>query len=165
MTDGERARERRSNRTGLAAAAATAFGLAAAGCAATAGGEGGNGLAALLDADRAFAAQSRAEGVASAFAAFVSDDTVLLPTGAEPVIGADAVARHLAGSPEGVTLDWTPVDGRVATAGDVGVTWGRYSLSAPVSDGASEELVGSYVTVWRREPDGGWRAAIQIGNK
>lgn len=115
----------------------------------------------LIDIDRAFSARSKEVGTKTAFAEFIAEDGVLLPTGAEAKKGAAAIARHLAEAKESGVLTWTPEEAVVAASGDVGATWGRYEL---VLAGAAP-LAGKYVTVWRRGEDGKWRARMAIGNK
>ena len=49
-----------------------------------------------------------------------------------------------------------------ATAGDMGVSRGRWS-SIPKAAGG-KPISGSYVTVWRKNAAGKWKGSIDIGN-
>jgi ketosteroid isomerase-like protein len=63
----------------------------------------------------------------------------------------------------GVTLTWRPHTAEAASSGDLGFTLGEYRLTQRSSGGQVETAIGSYVTIWRRGPDGWWRAAVDIG--
>jgi quercetin dioxygenase-like cupin family protein len=62
-------------------------------------------------------------------------------------------------STPGFSLRWTPVKADVSAAGDVGYTVGTYEASM---NGATEK--GKYVVVWKKQPDGTWKAAEDIFN-
>jgi ketosteroid isomerase-like protein len=68
---------------------------------------------------------------------------------------------------EGTHLRWQPLWAEVS--GDLGYTTGRWQFHQPKKDGpeaGKDEVVqqGRYVTVWRRQADGSWRAAFDLGN-
>jgi ketosteroid isomerase-like protein len=113
----------------------------------------------LLIADRGLAAAGRVDGAAQALAAVATDDVRALWPGAAPAIGRDsaarAVAAHVARAP-GAAIEYQTTEARLARAGDMGVTWGTYTLRVP--DAAPTEY-GSYLRVWTRE-NGGWRVLL-----
>ena len=49
-----------------------------------------------------------------------------------------------------------------AKAGDMGLTWGRWTYT-PREAGAKLST-GRYVTVWRKNAKGAWKAIIDMGN-
>lgn len=65
------------------------------------------------------------------------------------------------------TLKWAPEDAAVSKSGDIGYTWGSYELTSAVKEGAPPPTVtrGRYLTIWRKEVGGRWRAIVDIGNK
>ncbi len=117
----------------------------------------------LLAADRAFAALSRAEGPAAAFAAYLTDDALQLPAGAAPVRGGANIAAGIAEVPD-MSLDWEPVEGGVADAGDMGWTWGRYTATYPGPEGETATSHGKYLNVWIKDDAGDWRVRVDMGN-
>lgn len=117
----------------------------------------------LLEADRAFAARALEVGAAAAFADFMAEDGKLLGAAAEPVEGAQAIYDVMAAMPAEAELSWTPVEAMVAESGELGFTWGSYRLAAPGPDGEMQVQNGRYLTVWRKDAQGRWRGAIDIG--
>jgi hypothetical protein len=93
---------------------------------------------ALMDADRAFAADADARGVHAAFTAALAEDAVIFRPEAVP--GQKWLAANPEDSPP---LAWEPDGAEVAGSIDLGVTTGTWALGSDDS--------GRYVTVWRRE--------------
>ena len=119
--------------------------------------------AAILKADRDFCALSVSEGTAKAFRDTVdlTDSRAFAGVG-DPVRGSAAIfAQYAKDSPPGTSLTWEPSEAFAGT-GDMGVTWGRWTFTLP--KGAGKNATGRYVTVWRKDAAGVWKALIDIGN-
>jgi ketosteroid isomerase-like protein len=145
---------------GMPAAGSTAV-AAAAGSSAEPVREAGVDLAAerarLGETDRAFSRLSRQQGMRAAFLAYLAGDAVLFRPG--PVPGrAFLEARP---SPP-IELIWAPIYSAVAASGDLGYTTGPYEVRDTGPDRALEEQ-GYYVTIWRKQADGGWKVAVDQG--
>ena len=119
--------------------------------------------AALLKADRDFAACSQAHGVAEAFRAFAAENALSLPMDGMPIHGREAIAQSVTGLPAGA-LTWQPVAADIARSGDLGYTWGTYELHARDDGGNPVTRHGKYVTVWKKQRDGSWKFVVDIGN-
>ena len=115
-------------------------------------------LGELLDADRAFAAKARADGVPAAFAAFADDNAIMLSRQAITQ-GHDAIVSRFANWPAGQHIEWAPEAGRVSERGDMGWTWGNATYIA--ADGARTS--GRYISIWTRDLDGNWKYALDAG--
>jgi ketosteroid isomerase-like protein len=117
----------------------------------------------LLAADRALYAAVAAHD-AEAFADLVDEAAVFF--GTDVARGRTAVAEAwqpiVAGE---LDLRWAPDEGHVSTSGDLGYTIGTAEYRVPGEDGATVLLSAQYVTIWRRGPDGIWRAAVDIGTR
>lgn len=100
----------------------------------------------VVDAERAFAADSAKDGVKASFLKWSAPDAIVFAP--EP---ASAKAVYTAQKDEGRRrhLEWRPVWAGLAASGDLGFTTGPFSLNG--------EPAGSYFTVWKRQPDGAWR--------
>ncbi len=121
----------------------------------------GDGVDVLVAADRAFAAMAKEQGTMNAFKAYAAEDAVSFGAAWEPAIGPAAIAA--ATGNEG-TLSWVPIDGKIAKGGDIGYTWGRFKFEAPQKDGkSSPPVLGKYVTIWQKQPDGGWKFVLDTG--
>ena len=111
----------------------------------------------VLAAERAFAARAAEIGVAPSFLEYMTDDAVIL---APDVVLAKAFYGK-APPPKlpkdgGTLLDWWPNFAGVARSGDLGFTTGPASVN-----GGKPEIF--YVTVWTRQPDGGWKWVFDGG--
>jgi|ERR1019366_3583284 ketosteroid isomerase-like protein len=111
----------------------------------------------LLEVERGFSRESVERGMATAFREHLAEDAVEL-AGAQPIHGREAIAKALEDPPGGprTQLEWSPEDGLVS--GDLGYTWGHYTLTA---NGKSEH--GKYLSVWRRGEGGVWKVIADIG--
>jgi ketosteroid isomerase-like protein len=63
------------------------------------------------------------------------------------------------------TLTWKPREVEVSASGDLGFTIGDFEVRTRDAKGGSRSARGSYVTVWKRGPDGTWRAVVDIGTR
>ena len=61
-------------------------------------------------------------------------------------------------------LTWGPNRAEVSNSGDLGYTVGEFSISGVDADGAHTGGNGVYVSVWRRQDDGGWKVEMTLGN-
>jgi ketosteroid isomerase-like protein len=112
-------------------------------------------VAELLEADRAFAAMARADGVAAAFAHYAASDAIVASSDAV-ASGREGVTQRFATWPQGARLERTPESARVSSRGDMGWTYG--ALVQVAADGTRTS--GRYVSVWTRDYEGAWRYAF-----
>ena len=78
-----------------------------------------------------------------------------------PLRGTAAIsAMAVKNYPPGSHLAWTPVNAFGSKSGDMGVTTGDWTFTAP----GIKPIKGRYVTTWRKTPDGRWKALTDIGN-
>lgn len=116
-----------------------------------------------LEADKAFAALSRAAGAPAAFAALAAESVRMFVPGG-PLKGRAAMNDSFRGLPTGTTLDWVPAEEQLGAAGDHGFTWGRWVRRVPATtDLPARCTTGTYLTVWARQPDGQWKFTADIG--
>lgn len=94
-----------------------------------------------------------------------ADDAVLMTPGAEATSGKDAIAssmKAMAKDPA-FSLQFKTLKVDVAKSGDVGYSWGTYqmTMSNPAGKGTLNDH-GSYVTIYRKQADGSWKAVEDI---
>jgi ketosteroid isomerase-like protein len=118
----------------------------------------------IFAADSAFARRSMDSGPPAAFVAFAAPDAISLPGGAHIVFGREAIRAEFADWPAGATLDWAPIAGEAADAGELGCTVGLASFTGHGENGAVRHSFSKYLTVWRRQPDGAWKFVADAGN-
>lgn len=95
------------------------------------------------------------------FVSYLAADATMYPPGMPAVRGTDTIRKtfaEMSGAP-GFALSWTATKADVAASGDLGTTVGTYEMTMA---GASEK--GKYVTVWKKQADGSWKATDDIFN-
>ena len=114
----------------------------------------------LEAADRAFAADTHARGVAGWAAAFAADGATWSGVGGW-VRGPAAIEKDMADSLQELELAWTPITSRMGPTGNVGFTIGQFTAIDRKS--AAAVLHGSYITIWKQQTDGSWKVVIDSG--
>ncbi len=121
----------------------------------------------LLETDRTQAeAYSTSETpLDTIFASFTDDARVLAPgiPMAEGWEASRAVFATLEALP-GYSLEYSPAIADVGGAADLGYTIGTYHMKLPGSDGSIVEIDGKYLSIWKRQPDGNWKIAVDMFN-
>ena len=115
----------------------------------------------LLKTDQSFSEYSKNHGMEEAFLEFLADDAVLLNENSMPILGIEEIKKlYDAGDDSGYELTWEPMDAVVASSGDLGYTYGVYTLK-----GNNEVKQGTYVSIWRIGSDGRWKLVLDTGNE
>ena len=114
----------------------------------------------IIKADETFSNMSRHQGMKKAFLEFIDDNGILLRPGHPPIIGADAIDFLSQANDTSYILTWKPFAAEVSTSGDLGFTYGIYSLSLP-----DTTLSGTYVSIWKKQVDGKWKFILDTGNE
>jgi ketosteroid isomerase-like protein len=80
-------------------------------------------------------------------------------------MGKDAILKSLTGMVSAMDLKFQASKVDVASSGDLGYTQGSYTLG--LTDPKTKKVVndhGSYVTTYRKQADGSWKAVADIAN-
>ena len=101
--------------------------------------------AAVVAAERAFAADGLAMGIKASFLKHSAPDAIVFAPG--PVKAHDLYAQRP--DQKGPPLVWWPLWAGIARSGDLGFTTGPATYDGRES--------GWYFTVWAKQPDGGWK--------
>ena len=93
--------------------------------------------------------------------AFLADDGILFrPTA---VRGKQWMTEHpLPRSETRDLLSWQPIFADIARAGDMGYTTGPWQYKNDIHD-AKPIAFGNFLTVWKKQADGSWKFAIDLG--
>ena len=113
----------------------------------------------IRETELAFSALSEEEGVAEAFLAYAAGNAVLM-RGKDLIKGHDAIRQRFEANPADpseVQLTWSPDFVDVSESGDLGYTYGTYTLVTTDSLGNKNTSTGVFHTVWKRQPDGSWK--------
>ncbi len=109
----------------------------------------------LVQQEESFARAARERGTRAAFLEYLAEDGIVFRPG--PVPGR---AYWLAAPEDPGLLQWYPSRAGLAVSGDLGYTLGPWSYG---KRRARPQSFGHYVSVWRRQADGTWHAALDAG--
>lgn len=113
---------------------------------------------AIINAENSFAGLSRSTNTVNAFLAYLSDSTVLVANN-RPVIGKQGWLER---KPDSSLLFWWPVFVGVSKDGALGFSTGPWEWSKSRNE-ARPQAYGYYATVWKKENDGSWKMAVDLG--
>ncbi|MDQ1636834.1 MAG: hypothetical protein QOF62_173 [Pyrinomonadaceae bacterium] len=118
-------------------------------------------LESMVATELAFAKTAKEQGTRPAFSAFIADDGILFRPG--PVKGKEWLAKNPAPvSDKHPWLSWYPAVADISLAGDMGYTSGPWEFRPDVND-AKAVAFGNFLTVWKKQTDGSWKFAIDLG--
>ncbi len=118
----------------------------------------------LMDADEQFCnatRERRLEGWMSYFA----PDAAIFPIGRPTIDGKEGIRafyEKVFGDPS-FTLEWRPVKADIAASGELGYTYGTSDMKRKDASGKEIASKGKYTTIWKKQPDGSWKVALDIG--
>jgi len=115
----------------------------------------------LMKADIEFSDASSKNGLSKAFIEFAHDDAVLLRKNSMPLVGKPALEKVFENaSSEGAELTWEPLDGDIAESGELGYTYGVFTMKM---DTVIQK--GTYVSIWKKDVNGDWKYVLDTGNQ
>ena len=117
-----------------------------------------------MEADRQFDRDTAARGLDGWMAHFSDDAQVNTHKGV--VKGKAALREHYSGmfAQRDFSIRWKPTFAEASKDGTMGYTFGEAQTKWTSPEGKAESRPGRYVTVWRKQADGGWKVATDIGN-
>jgi ketosteroid isomerase-like protein len=111
----------------------------------------------VVAAERAFAAASLKDGIHESFLANLAPDAIAF----RPLPGPARDAHE--GQPHSkAALSWGPAWVAVSSAGDLALSTGPWEVR-PGEDAIIGVTTGLFVSVWRRQPGGAWKVAVDAG--
>src|SRR5438034_8113101 len=118
-------------------------------------------LSSLVQTERAFASAAQEKGIREAFLLFIADDGILFrPTA---VNGKKWMQDNpVPASNTRPSLVWRPIFADVSEAGDLGYTTGPWEFKQDIND-KQPAAYGNFITVWKRQADGSWKFALDLG--
>jgi len=123
-----------------------------------------NEIEGILKADREFSDYSDKNGMKKAFELFGDETMVMLRENSMPVVGKTAFNDLYRDFDDAqMTLVWEPLFADVSQSGDLGYSYGVYTMTSK-SDSLTNEK-GTYLTVWKKNSDGDWKFVVDTGNE
>jgi ketosteroid isomerase-like protein len=142
---------------GMIGMMAAGFFLAAGSNAETGQSDREKALASLIGAERSFSGTSEQKGIREAFLAFLAEKAIVFRPG--PVEGRPIYEKMDPANP--TVLAWAPEIAEVSASGELGYTSGPYQVRP--DRGTEPTGFGHYVSIWKKQADGGWRVLLDIG--
>lgn len=102
----------------------------------------------VVAAERAFAADAPGLGITGSFTRWSVDDAVVISEGRAQTV-RQVYPPDVPRDADEPTLEWWPNFAGISRSGDLGFTTGGVAVNG--------ERAGHYFTVWKRQPDGGWK--------
>ena len=119
----------------------------------------------LLQTDREFATLSIESGAAEAFNQYLTDNALQLPARRNPIQGRNNIYDNMKENQDNYTLNWSPQFAEVALSGELGYTWGTYTLTYIDETGEEQQSYGKYLNIWKKQINGDWKVAVDMGNE
>ena len=115
-------------------------------------------LDSMIATERAFSALSVEKGMKEAFLTFLDEEGMIFrptATNGKNVWKDRPVSK--------ATLIWEPEFAEMSAAGDLGYTTGPWEFRPPAERADAPVAHGHFITMWRKQPDGSYRAIADIG--
>lgn len=116
----------------------------------------------MIAAEISFSEMSKEKGTRAALMQFIDTNGVLLRPNSFPLVGADAIDFISQSNDTAYTMIWQPKGGNIAASGELGYTFGVYSVLPKNKDAA---MHGTYVNIWKKQADGSWKLLLDSGNE
>lgn len=124
---------------------------------------GGSAADEVRAADDAWLKVYSAKDLDKSVAYFDEHGSMLAPN-APIATGKPAVAKAIAADFAVGSVVWHADKAGVALSGDLGYTSGTYKVTLKDSSGKSSVDNGKYLTIWKRQKDGGWKVLFDMFN-
>lgn len=119
----------------------------------------------LSDVERAFSKLSSEIGFLNAVKQYADDSLVLLRPNHFPIKGQNLESYLESKWPENLILTWEPANEIVAKSGELGYTYGTYTLTTRQADGSQTIETGTYASIWRKNDQLQWKLVLDTGNE
>lgn len=117
----------------------------------------------VIETDKNFALRAKEKGIADAFVYYADEKVIKPERGKQPIFGKYALMQSYDENPPTYVLTWEPL--RAEASGNLGYTFGAYTVQTKLASGKDTTIYGNYISVWKRKKDGTWRYVIDTGNE
>ena len=112
----------------------------------------------LMDAERGFLELARTDGVQRALGEVLDKEARIYRQKVQPIVGIDPIQAYFSNKPYPST--WDPLEASVAEAGDLGYSYGSYTVRNGNNPGDDE--TGYYLHAWRRDASNRWKLVAEV---
>jgi len=120
---------------------------------------------ALMAVDKDFAERVENQGFRP-LEDFYDEDAVYMPSFAPTIEGREKILDSYRPYYDSTTMKlvWTPARAEVSRSRDIGWTIGTYVFTRQDDKGNSIVRTGRYLTIWKKQRDGTWKAVLDSGS-
>lgn len=119
----------------------------------------------LIGEDKKWSDLSVKEGFNHARENYLCESSIETGNGSMPLMGKKAIEEFNATHPDSTfTLEWKAIRAEVAASGELGYTFGGWTIKTKTKAGKDTAMYGNYITVWRKQTDGSWKYVFDGGN-
>ena len=111
----------------------------------------------LVETEQSFAMTAKQKGTKAAFLEFLADDGIIFQPGET---NGKLFWKNRPESP--AWLNWSPAWADISSDGKLGYTTGGWSFH-PKGTGDQATAYGEYLTIWKKQSDGNFKAVLDIG--
>lgn len=119
----------------------------------------------LMETDIEFSKKSTEAGMNAAFLDYIGEDCVLLRPNRNPVVGRGMIEEFFSRPDTSYTLSWEPLYADVSASGDLGYTYGIFTVHMYSPEGELVTKQGTYANVWKKDKTGRWKFILDTGNQ
>lgn len=116
----------------------------------------------MIAAEISFSTLSQEKGTRKALMEYIDSNGVLLRPNTLPMVGANAIDFISQANDTAYIMVWHPKGGIIAASGELGYSYGVYSVTPKNKDTVMQ---GTYVNIWKKQPDGKWKLVLDSGNE
>ena len=117
----------------------------------------------ILAMDQEFVRNVEAKNAEQLVNAFYAEDAQVFPPG-QPLVSGHQAIKQLWGAFVPLLKQILLTTTRIEVSGELAYGTGTYEMTLSQPDGSTVEDRGKYVVVYRRQPDGSYRAVADIFN-
>jgi ketosteroid isomerase-like protein len=112
----------------------------------------------IVQMERSFCKDLHTRGAAYAFYTYAAPEAVIKRENDTLIKGREAIKLYYS-KPEYLqaTANWEPDYTDVSADGTLAYTWGKFSWTGKDTTGKEFNYSGVFHTVWKKQPDGGWK--------
>lgn len=128
-------------------------------------GKSADAIDAIKKADLAFCESTKANGL-DGWMSWFAEDATAFPPNRDLIHGQAELRQFYSGmfARKDFQIEWAPVQADAAASGDLGYTIGKAKFRWTGQDGKPVNAAGKYLTVWKKQKDGSWKVAADLGN-
>jgi len=120
----------------------------------------------LMNVDKSWSDSSLRKGYNKSRLDFAADDAVNLLDKEMPLFGKNEISKYAATHEDSTfSLQWKALKAEVSASGDLGCTFGGWTLKTTSKNGKENTVFGDYITVWKKQADNSWKYIMDGGNE